>query len=195
MILQGKKTHDFFQESDDFSFHIKAKGNGVDVAPIEIWRINENAIVTISPEVRDIQPPKEKVIPALSAEDNGEWYYLPRGLYEAVIPRVVIPADVVILALPRSTFNRLHGYHMLPTALWDSGFAARGTLSFEVRVQELRFQVGFPLFQLVALQAEQVPKSALYNGHWQEKKAWSIVKAKKCRLFRNNELFSENLFL
>ena len=170
MILQGKKTHDFFQESDDFSLHIEAKGNGVDVAPIEIWNINENAIVTISHEVRNIQPPKEKVEPIHSADDDGEWYHLPRGLYEAVIPRVVIPADVVILALPRSTFNRLHGYHKLPSALWDSGFAARGTLSFEVQVKELRFPVGFPLFQLVALQAEQVPEEALYNGHWQEKK-------------------------
>lgn len=168
MILRGKKTHEFFQENDDFSLHIEAKGNGVDIAPIEIWRINENAIVTISPEVRDIQPPKEKVEPVPSAED--EWYYLPRGLYEAVIPRVVIPADVVILALPRSTFNRLHGYHMLPTALWDSGFAARGTLSFEVRVKELRFPVAFPLFQLIAIQAEQVADTALYDGHWQEKK-------------------------
>ncbi|MFW9916701.1 MAG: hypothetical protein ACFFGZ_13940 [Candidatus Thorarchaeota archaeon] len=170
LILQGKKTHEFFQERDEFSFHIEAKGNGVDIAPIEIWRINENAIVAISPEMRDIQPPKEKVKPVPSADDNGEWYYLPRGLYEAIIPRVVIPADAVILALPRSTFNRLHGYHMLPTALWDSGFAARGTLSFVVQVKELRFPVGFPLFQLVAFQAEQVPEDALYNGHWQEKK-------------------------
>jgi deoxycytidine triphosphate deaminase len=170
MILQGKKTHEFFQESDDFSVHIEVKGNGVDVAPIEIWRINENAIVTVSSNVRDLQPPKEKVEPVLSTDDNGEWYCLPRGLYEAVIPRVVIPADVVILALPRSTFNRLHGYHMLPTALWDSGFAARGTLSFEVRVKELRVPVRYPLFQLVAFQAEQVPEAALYNGHWQEKK-------------------------
>jgi deoxycytidine triphosphate deaminase len=166
-ILKGKLTRLFFQDSPHAEKHLKTKGNGVDVAALEIWRISDEAVVTIAGTTRQVEPPKERVFPV--QRGDGYWFYLSKGKYEAVLPKTVIPDDAVILAFPRSTFNRFHGFHMLPTALWDSGFSARGTLAFEVRVKELRFPVNEPLFQLVAIRAEQVPAEDLYQGHWQEK--------------------------
>ncbi|MFQ5978119.1 MAG: hypothetical protein ACE5OZ_08325 [Candidatus Heimdallarchaeota archaeon] len=166
-VLRGETTQTFFQESDSQTVRLEAKGNGVDVGVLEIWHISDESIVTIAGKERAINPPKERINPIQSADQ--EWYYLSRGKYEAVLPKIIIPADVVVLAFPRSSFNRLFGFHMLPSAVWDSGFSARGTLSFEVKVKELRFLVQEPLFQLIAVQAERVSEESLYQGYWQEK--------------------------
>ncbi len=168
-VLRGNITLNFFDESDNVEVKLEAKGNGVDVAPLEIWQIDDDSIVTVAGPERLIDPPKKQVQKITPNGDGKEWYYLPRGKYEAVLPRIVIPDDVVVLGFPRSTFNRFHGYHFLPTALWDSGFAARGTLCFEVKVKELRIPSNEPLFQLVAFKAEEVGEKDLYKGYWQEK--------------------------
>jgi len=168
-VLKGDTIRQFFQEHENVQVRVETKGNGVDVAALEIWRVPANAIVTVAGSRREIDPPKER-IECIMLEEI-EWFFLKQGKYEAVLPRIVIPSDSVVLAFPRSTFNRLHGFYMLPTALWDSGFAARGTLSFEVRVKELRFPRDEPLFQLVALRAETVTEEQLYGGHWQEKRS------------------------
>ncbi|MFX0113853.1 MAG: hypothetical protein ACFFB3_04850 [Candidatus Hodarchaeota archaeon] len=166
-ILKGNVTRSFFQDSLHAEKLLKTKGNGVDVGVLEIWRINDDSIVTIAGTTRHTEPLKEQVAPVQIGDRN--WFYLSKGKYEAVLPKIVIPDDAVILAFPRSTFNRFHGFHMLPSALWDSGFSARGTLSFEIRIKELRFPANEPLFQLVGILAEQVPAEDLYQGHWQEK--------------------------
>lgn len=165
-VLRGTITQSFFQESDSQGVRLEAKGNGVDVGVLEIWHISEESIVTIAGATRLIDPPKERVDPIQIGEQ--EWYYLARGKYEAVLPKIIIPPDIIVLAFPRSSFNRLFGFHMLPSAVWDSGFSARGTLSFEVKIQELRFLVQEPLFQLIAVQAERVSAENLYQGYWQE---------------------------
>jgi len=86
-----------------------------------------------------------------------------KGLYYIVFPEVEIPNDMIAIALPRSTFNRL-GILKFESALFDPGYKGEFTQTYYFPINA-KININEAWIQLIFIKLEKESKET-YKGYW-----------------------------
>ena len=166
MIIIGEKAKEFVSE------YVKINPAGIDIKPKKIFRIPFNKIDEIFLRGKErgyiINGKFVKLTDVLEEiKPKDEFWELEEGYYYVVFPRVTIPPDVMALAFPRSTLNRL-GIQKFETAVFDPGYSGEFNQTFYFP-KKAKIHINEAWIQLVFFKLEETPKE-LYNGYWQNEK-------------------------
>jgi dUTP pyrophosphatase len=134
--------------------------NGVDLSLDAVWRFDGQGALGIDNA--------DRVLPAQTelAFDAAGWLDLPPATYGVRYGEwVEVPIDCGGLCFPRSSLLRMGAY--VPTAVWDAGYAGRGSGLLVVSSPHgWRVQHGARIAQLVLFRLTE-PASAAYAGRYQ----------------------------
>jgi dUTP pyrophosphatase len=134
--------------------------NGVDLSLDAVWRFLTAGALGVDNADRSLPAPEEL------AFDAAGWLELPPATYGIRYTEwVEVPLDCGGLCFPRSSLLRMGAY--VPTAVWDAGYAGRGTgLLVVSSLHGLRVQQGARIAQLVLFRLTE-PASSAYAGDYQ----------------------------
>jgi len=134
--------------------------NGVDMSVDAVWRFLGAGRLGIDNADRTLPVPEELPF------DTAGWLELPPATYGVRYAEwVEVPLDCGGLCFPRSSLLRMGV--SVPTAVWDAGYAGRGSgLLVVSSPYGLRIQHGARIAQLVLFRLTE-PASAAYAGQYQ----------------------------
>ena len=134
--------------------------NGVDMSLDAVWRFLGAGTLGVDNADRTLPVPEELPF------DSDGWLDLPPATYGVRYAEwVEVPLDCGGLCFPRSSLLRMGVY--VPTAVWDAGYAGRGSGLLVVSSPHgLRIQRGARIAQLVLFRLTE-PASAAYAGQYQ----------------------------
>jgi len=134
--------------------------NGVDLSLDAVWRFVRVGALGVDNADRTL-PAQEEL--AFAADG---WLDLPPATYGIRYAEwVEVPLDCGGLCFPRSSLLRMGVY--VPTAVWDAGYAGRGSGLLVVSSRHgLRIQQGARIAQLVLFRLTE-PAIAAYAGRYQ----------------------------
>ena len=146
------------REPADEQTHIQP--NGVDLSLDAVWRFAGPGALGTDNADRTLPAPAE-----LSFGADG-WLELPPATYGVRYAEwVAVPIDCGGLCFPRSSLLRMGAY--VPTAVWDAGYAGRGSGLLVVSSPHgMRVQRGARIAQLVLFRLTE-PAGAAYAGAYQ----------------------------
>ncbi len=166
MILPGKIAKEYVSE------YVKVNPAGIDIKPKKIFRLPLEKVdyiylegkkrgYMLNGEFKQLTELLEEITPI------ENYWVLEEGYYYVVFPKVTIPEDVMALAFPRSTLNRL-GIQKFETAVFDPGYEGEftQTLYFPKRA---KIHVNEAWIQLVFFKLLEKPEET-YKGFWQGEK-------------------------
>ena len=134
--------------------------NGVDMSLDAVWRFLGAGALGVDNADRTLPVPAELPF------DTDGWLDLAPATYGVRYAEwVEVPLDCGGLCFPRSSLLRMGVY--VPTAVWDAGYAGRGSGLLVVSCPHgLRIQRGARIAQLVLFRLTE-PASAAYAGQYQ----------------------------
>jgi dUTP pyrophosphatase len=134
--------------------------NGVDLSLDAVWHFLGLGALGVANADRTLPGQAEL------AFDADGWLDLPPATYGIrYVEWVEVPVDCGGLCFPRSSLLRMGAY--VPTAVWDAGYAGRGSGLLVVSSPHgLRVQHGARIAQLVLFRLTE-PASAAYAGQYQ----------------------------
>ncbi len=166
-VLSGRAVSKFC------SSYKKVNPNGVDLAPKEVRKIDDDSVIYLKGEDRgyiDSRGGISEGKTVLPPDSKGFYRFQKGDLYELRFPKVTIPPDCTGFAFPRSTVNRL-GLIKLETAVFDSGYSGEPTQTMFAPLEALVHK-DEALVQLVFIRNES-PSRQLYRGRYQNEKSTS----------------------
>jgi dUTP pyrophosphatase len=145
---------------DAAAAQIHVQPNGIDLSLDAVWRFQGAGSLGASNADRTL-PAQEEL-----AFDADGWLELPPATYGIrYVEWVEMPLDCGGLCFPRSSLLRMGV--SVPTAVWDAGYAGRGSGLLVVSSPHgLRVQHGARIAQLVLFRLTE-PASAAYAGQYQ----------------------------
>ena len=165
-VLLGDRVKNLVSE------YVKINPAGIDLAPKAIFRVPEDKIdyAYFHGKQRGYFIDGE-FVPLVEAlqrvEPKNNFWELDKGIYYVVFPKVKIPEDMVALAFPRSTLNRL-GLIKIQTAVFDPGYEGEFNQTWYIPFK-IKIHINEAWVQLVFFKLENKAKD-LYRGHWQNEK-------------------------
>lgn len=134
--------------------------NGVDLSLDSVWRFDGGGVLGLDNADRLLPPQIE-----MSGDGNG-WLDLPPATYGIHYAEMVeVPLDCGGLCFPRSSLLRMGV--SVPTAVWDAGYAGRGSgLLVVSNPHGVRLQHGARIAQLVLFRLTERAHAA-YTGRYQ----------------------------
>ena len=166
MIISGKEVAKYLS---DF---IKINPNGIDLAPLRVFKIPDNSVAFLHKNMRGYIKEDETFIEIYDNRveihpDSDGYYKIQKGsIIEIVLPKVSVPKDMIALIFPRSTFNRL-GIIKSQTGVLDAGFSGTPTQTFYFPISA-KIHKSEAWVQMVFLRIEN-PTDETYSGYYQEK--------------------------
>src|SRR5713226_1360347 len=134
--------------------------NGVDLSLDAVWRFPTAGALGVDNAERTLPAQEE-----LTFDAEGWLDLLPATYGMRYAEWVEMPVDCGGLCFPRSSLLRMGVY--VPTAVWDAGYAGRGSGLLVVSSPHgLRVQRGARIAQLVLFRLTE-PARAAYAGHYQ----------------------------
>jgi dUTP pyrophosphatase len=134
--------------------------NGIDLSIDAVWCFGGAGALGVDSADRTL-PAQEEL-----AFDADGWLDLPTATYGVRYAEwVEVPVDCGGLCFPRSSLLRMGVY--VPTAVWDAGYAGRGSGLLVVSSRHgMRVQHGARIAQLVLFRLTE-PASSAYAGQYQ----------------------------
>jgi len=99
----------------------------------------------------------------IEIKPKNNYWVLNRGLYYVVFPEVEISNDMIAIALPRSTFNRL-GILKFESALFDPGYKGEFTQTYYFPINA-KININEAWIQIIFIKLEKESKET-YKGYW-----------------------------